>query len=146
MTQTETLAYCAGVIDSDGSIYLGLCTNAKGIKTLREEIQVKQVEPEAVEILKQAFGGWTSYTQRTSNTNIHCGPQRPLYGWRIAYGKACVVLEQLLPYLQIKRKQAELVIEAFALRKSSIVPGKRRLQENTDALLALRDRVRNLNA
>lgn len=57
------LAYCAGVIDSDGCI--GVKRNTYSMRkvgdatqpTYSERVSIKQVEPQAVRLLKDTFGG-----------------------------------------------------------------------------------------
>ena len=60
VTEAE-LAYCAGVIDSDGTI--GIKRGNSGVgkdctqPSYGERITVKQVEPHAIDLLHRVFGG-----------------------------------------------------------------------------------------
>jgi hypothetical protein len=104
-TFTE-LAYCAGVIDSDGTI--GVKCNTYSVRvigdskqpTYSERICVKQVEPEAVDLLSRIFGG----------TRYHAAPSvkrgKWLYVWQVTDLKAARCLAALLPHLRIKAEQA----------------------------------------
>ena len=100
------LAYCAGVIDSDGTI--GVKRSTYGMRVVKgcaapnysERISVKQVERQAVDLLNLLFGG-ARYVQNPS-----AGKGKPLESWDINNRKAAVCIYALLPYLRIKREQA----------------------------------------
>ena len=92
------LAYAAGVIDSDG--YIGV---KRGVSYAARVI-VKQVQPQAVDLLHELFGGYRSTAPPAAERG------RQLLTWEVhsaAAGRAC---EALLPYLRIKRAQAENAI------------------------------------
>jgi excisionase family DNA binding protein len=94
------LAYAAGVIDSDG--YIGV----KCAPSYSARVMVKQVTPQAIELLHELFGGWRSAMAPSAKRG------RPLFTWEVhsaAAGRAC---EALMPYLRIKRPQAENAIQA----------------------------------
>lgn len=100
------LAYCAGVIDSDGMI--GVKLNTYFVRTrgdssasYMERVSVKQVEPEAIELLRRLFRG-AVYIQDPSAKR-----GRSLYSWDVTNLMAARCLLALLPYLRIKRAQAE---------------------------------------
>lgn len=133
MNTTELeLAYAAGVIDSDGCIRVsrstwrarkkGDCVNP----TYQAVIFVRQVEPEAVEFLHQAFGGYRGMTTPTAQRG------RPMHSWNIHSQAAGRTLQALLPYLRIKRRQAENALEVCLLSRlgsrrfevPAIIPGE----------------------
>lgn len=101
------LAYCAGVIDSDGTIGVKRSTYAMrkrgdaGQAVFSERICVKQVEPHAVDLLVELFGG-SRYVEKPS---VRGG--RNLYTWQVTDKKAATAIRGILPYLRIKRAQAE---------------------------------------
>ena len=99
------LAYCAGVIDSDGTIGVKRSTyamrhNNGGQATYSERVCVRQVERHAVELLKQLFGG--SFGVRGANAKRG----KPLYEWCVTDKRAALCLKEILPYLRIKWAQA----------------------------------------
>lgn len=126
------MAYCAGVVDSDGCIgvkhsdyrvrILGDCTTP----TYAAYIQVKQVERQAVDIMHEYWGGYfglqRSYAKRG----------RPGHCWQVHSAAAGRALAELLPYLRIKRAQAENALEVCRLVRMGtrrfpvpeIVPGE----------------------
>lgn len=94
------LAYAAGVIDSDG--YIGV---RRGPHHYSARMMVKQVTPQAVDLLYEMFGGWRS----SQPPSLKRG--RPLLTWEVHSASAGRACEALLPYLRIKRAQAENAID-----------------------------------
>lgn len=111
----DVLAYAAGVIDSDGSIGVRRSTYAMrvrgdaGAPTFSARVCVKQVTPQAVALLKETFGG-SLMMQRPSVSR-----GKPLHYWEIHSRSAVACLHLILPYLRIKREQAENCIALYAL-------------------------------
>lgn len=100
------LANCAGVIDSDGCIRVKRSTYAMrhgngGQANYSETVCVKQVEPHAVELLHNLFGGYYSKAPAS------CGKGKPLFVWQVTDLRAAECLKALLPFLRIKKQQAE---------------------------------------
>ena len=115
MTRPSDLAYCAGVVDSDG--YIGVHRNTYAMRVrgdatqpiYQARVQVKQVTPQAIDLLHQMFGGHRYEGKPTASKG------RPLIVWQV-HSAACVsVLTALLPYLRIKCEQAENALELAAL-------------------------------
>ena len=102
----ETLAYVAGVVDSDGCI--GICrkkrTNGYGI-VYSARLSVTNTDQPLVDWLKSEFGGFISIRKKAQEHH------KTTYTWIISEQKMAVVLRQLLPYLRIKGRQAALLIE-----------------------------------
>jgi excisionase family DNA binding protein len=96
------LAYAAGVIDSDG--YIGVRYQVK-VNHYSARMMVKQVQPQAVDLLYEMFGGWRSVLPPGTEHS------RPLLTWEAHHANAGRACEALLPYLRIKRAQAENAIE-----------------------------------
>lgn len=149
------MAYCAGVIDSDGTIGIkrstyGMRHDNGGQPTYSERVCVKQVEPDAVELLHRLFGGYR-FVSRASATR-----GRPLEGWQVTDVKAATALRALLPYLRIKRRQAENCLVLRALKDESKrvrvafgrghVGSARRPEHISEAMAALTIEAHALNA
>ena len=109
------LAYAAGVIDSDGCIavrktdYAGRRSGAGWQSVYQPRVTVKQVTPQAVDLLHELFGGYR-FQGKPSAPN-----GRVLLGWDVHSAAAVCVCESLLPYLRIKREQALNAIEVGQL-------------------------------
>jgi len=155
MTESD-LAYCAGVVDSDGTIGIKRSTYAMrhgngGGPTFSERVCVKQVEPQAVDLLHSLFGGYRFKTKGSAERG------RDLEGWQVTDQKAAAMLRAVLPHLRIKRRQAEncLALRAMkdqskrarvafgrghagaAKRPDSLTAGMERLKEKANALNAV---------
>ena len=122
LSNTE-IAYFAGLFDGEGSI--AVYTN-KGDKSARFGITVGMVNPTVIEELRLAFGG-SIYKQMRAG--------RPVYYWRTFGKRAELVLKILLPFLRVKREEAEL---AIAYRQYNYRQG---FQQNKQRIV---DKVHNL--
>lgn len=109
------LAYCAGVVDSDGTIgikrntYSMRVTGDSSQPNYSERICVKQVEPDAVRLLHETFGG-TFYLAGPSASK-----GRSLYCWQVTDKRAAACLAAIHPFLRIKKSHAE---NCLGLRKT----------------------------
>lgn len=133
---SELLAYAAGVIDSDGSICVGVATGttrSAGVSPRRyiEVVSLGQIDVGAVDLFHRAFGG-----SRFVSTSRRPGA-RPLHGWRVTHRRACALLEATLPYLRIKRTQAQLCLALRRLKDEE--------RPRPEEMAEIRDQVRRLN-
>ena len=108
--QAVLLSYCAGIIDGEGCIRISRnrkerLPNAK-CDRFYGCIMVGMTEKKIPELLKVVIGG-TSITERVRGEN-----RQKVYRWSCT-GKYKVkeILDKIYPYLFLKRKQAELVLE-----------------------------------
>ena len=114
-----TLAYLAGVLDSDGTI--GIKRNTYAVRVIRdseqptysERIHIRQVEPHALNLFSDTFGG------RLGITKPSAAHARPLYYWGQTDRKAANTLLALLPYLRIKKAQAENCLALRVVKEQS---------------------------
>lgn len=128
------LSYCAGVMDSDG--HIGVHVNWYRVKTRGDAKQptyqprcsVKQIDHEAVQLFHELFGGHCY----VDTTNVR-GSKRPINVWQVHSAACRRVLEALRPFLRIKTRQADLVLELCDLNQSkrsrtfvvpAVVPGE----------------------
>lgn len=124
------LAYCAGVIDSDGTIGVKRSTYSMrrvgdcSAPSFSERVCVKQVEREAIDVIWRVFGG-TRYVARAAR-NTPRG--RQLFVWQVTDRRAAACLSALLPYLRIKRAQAENCLSLRVVKEESkkarVAPGR----------------------
>lgn len=117
--RVRDFAYCAGVIDSDGTI--GIKRNTYSVRvvgdsrqpTYSERVCVRQVTPEAVTLLQQLFGG--SLGPRKAQTENG----RPLWEWCTTDRNAALCLAALGAFLRIKREQAANCLALRDLKERS---------------------------
>jgi len=102
MTETD-LAYLAGIIDGEGCI--SVSENPRnGRKYYRLILDVTNTNDILMQWLEDTFGGIvrTNYARAENRSNLH--------GWTVS-GKQCQeLLAMVLPYLIIKKAQAELAL------------------------------------
>ena len=114
MRKEAVLAYTAGIIDGEGSIHLTKGRNRK-LKQgycISLVISVGNTNEWLVQWLKMQFGGQVYYK------DCQNPKWKPCWTWIIANKQAGEFLELILPYLQIKRPQAEIALD-FQSRKIS---------------------------
>ena len=108
MDKSQVFAYLAGVLDSDGSIIIAVDTWR--VRTLNrsphysENIGIGQCDPQAIQLFQEMFGGHIRVEEKRGEN------RRPMYHWGTTDRNAVVVVNELLPFLRIKRKQAELLL------------------------------------
>ncbi len=106
----ETLrAYVAGCMDSDGSYMI--IGRGDG-RRFEPTVALNQVTEPVPRLLLETFGGNYQY-------RVLGAPRRARYMWRGAWGTAEKVCTATLPYLRIKRVQAECLLELLALHRNS---------------------------
>ena len=108
MRKTE-LAWAAGFFDGEGCIHIGRLT-ARGHTNYQLIIRVSQRTREPVDEFQRLFGGFVSTTRASSH------PHKTQWLWGCSNAQAGKVLAQLLPFLIVKKSQAELAVEFQALR------------------------------
>jgi len=112
-------AYLAGALDSDGYITIGKTYPSRTRKDGRKQdyytaqVGFNQIKPIIVNLFHKTFDGY-KFTQQPKN------PKHKLwYVWRVTNKQAVNVVKQLLPYLLLKKGQAELLILFDKLGKSN---------------------------
>lgn len=109
---SAALAYCAGIIDGEGYIEIKRDEPRRDRKTpsFHARVTVRMVQREAVDFLASTLGG---------NVRPHAASRengRPLVSWNVTDAHAERVLRAVLPYLRVKRANAEVVLALRALQ------------------------------
>lgn len=146
------LAYLAGVMDSDGSFSIAIDTWRQRkfgqCPAYQEIVAIGQCDKQSMELLQELFGG-TIRCQKSSGPN-----RRPVYYWQASNKVAIIVVRALLPYLRIKRRQAETLLALrkikdrgrYANTKPSNIPHGRTLKPEVQAEMdKLARQIRSLN-
>jgi hypothetical protein len=122
MTYKEKLIYCAGLTDGEGSLILSK-TVKNNKKSYRPSIKISMNDIHGLLVFQSLFGG-----------NINIGTKKVNSLTRKEYSPAYVlsyaseskvkqILEELYPYLQVKKEQSEIV-HLFVLYKEAIRENK----------------------
>lgn len=122
------LAYFAGIFDGEGWVSITRTRPYGRHVTPRYSlyIGVANTYLPVLEAMKLLFGGSLG---KTAKVNLQC------YAWRLTSHNAVRFLEALLPYLRIKRMQAEIGIEYMSV----VSDGRGRFTRLTDEELAVRE-------
>lgn len=137
------IAYTAGLLDGEGSISLAIHHGKVSKNGLPNRaplllIQLTSTDQEVITWLYETWG--------VGSVIVGYRPKRPnhrtAYAWRVSGGNAAKILEAILPFLRIKRRQAELGIQS---RSAPLVIGKKLGEEEMRRRLAIRDEMIQLN-
>ena len=109
-TQEALNAYLAGWIESDGSI--GISKNGIRAKTFRIRVSIYNNNESVLSFIQDNFGG--TIHKRDCQGRLAKRPQYTLV-WQAKTGVE--LLNNILPYLIGKRRQAELAIEMYEENK-----------------------------
>ena len=111
-TREETLAYLAGIMDSDGNFRI-LKKRGQRMRWPYYQIIIRcaQVKPSpAIELLARTFGGSIA-TKRERRQN-----HRDLDSWSLHDKAAFVAITELLPHLRVKSRDAWILLELRRLK------------------------------
>ena len=110
----EEAAYIAGFLDGEGHIGIVRRNYGKAHAYMRPIVQVGQVNRLPLDWICNRIGQHSGMERRA---NKH--PHRDFYNLRLHAGTARWLLPQILPYLVLKRRQAEVVLEFLAMSSVS---------------------------
>lgn len=111
------LAYLAGIVDGEGSLCIYRVNpasyNRYQTPNFRSVLNISNTRKELVEWLDENFSNLNSghKKHRRSIFKKNSTHERWIYEWVIQGHRLLDICEQLLPYLVLKKKQAELIIE-----------------------------------
>ena len=103
------IAYLAGIIDGEGSIYIGnfSCNATTGAKYYQTNIEITNTDKNLVDWLLNTFGGLLlTYTAKQTPKNS----RRTVYRWVATGERVTHLCEIMMPYLVAKRRQAILLL------------------------------------
>lgn len=129
MDKTD-LAYVAGIIDGEGCISFSgrkAIGEGKNYSIYRVNVTVGNTSYWLLEYLQSNFGGSISSHYKIPTGKNH----KPAGQWALRNRSACKFLELILPYLHMKKLQAELALKFQARRHNA---GGKRLSAEEQAL------------
>lgn len=116
MSDWTDLAWAAGFIDGEGSIFITRVDpspkNRQATPNFIPNISAVNNETNPLLKLKDMFGGYITPKPQHKFNGYDC---QGGYMWRVAGAKAVRVTQLIEPYLVIKRRKAQLVIELYKL-------------------------------
>lgn len=119
MTTDTDLAYIAGLIDGEG--YIGVKKSQPYHRLTgrvnpgyHARLQIRMVDEAAIKFIAETMGGWY-YTEKP-----HATKGRPLFCYQSSEAAVERILRLVLPYLRVKRPNADAVLELRALQLNAI--------------------------
>jgi hypothetical protein len=124
------IAYLAGIIDGEGSIYIGnfSCNKKTGSLYYQTNMEVTNTDEDLIKWLLLNIGGRSNkYTQKQLPKNS----RRDVYRWIVSGELLTHLCHLLLPYLVIKKRQCEIMIN---MRKTFERSGAHKGMQGTQPL------------
>ena len=111
--KSTDIAYLAGIIDGEGSIYIGnfSCNTTTKLPYYQTNIQVTNTDKGLIDWLKETFGGLTNTRTRKQMPG---NSRKQVYIWTVTGERLTHLCEEILPYLICKRRQAEIMLKMRA--------------------------------
>jgi hypothetical protein len=111
MTDVE-LAYAAGIVDGEGYVGIKKAKIRPGCNTpgYHARIQIRMVDEAAIRFVSELLGGWY-YQEKPHSDN-----GRPLFCFQASDQAAEQILAKLLPFLRVKKLNAETVLQLRELQ------------------------------
>lgn len=136
MTNRQTkLAYCAGILDGEGSIGVQIAKPNKTRKTnsYRVRVRVAMCDIGAITLLQELFGG-SIKTRQPKNLR-----HRMSYDWIVRSLRAKDALTEMLPYLIIKRERAQIAIELIdRVSSNRVTITRKKIRQTSDQEVGIR--------
>jgi hypothetical protein len=135
------IGYVAGLVDGEGTVTITQQTKyKKQTSQYRTWVYIVNTYKPLIELLKRDLGGSTDVNY--DRKRITALRKKPLHRWRVmSHSDVKKILEMVLPYLVVKRRQAELVLQFVKSRQS-----RPQNTPYTEEETALYKQVRALNA
>ncbi len=114
MTSEAERAYAAGFLDGEGCIAIikGGRNPNNGDTYFQAGVYVSQVDPTPLLWLREHWGGTITAKKGSSGTRA--------WQWHVRSQLAYSILRDVLPYLQVKRANAENALKLAELRKGHV--------------------------
>ena len=135
------LAYLAGIIDGEGCFYMGHVKQGKYGSGYQFHVAIKvdNTYQPLIDYLNETYGGNREYSYWKKKPN-----HKPVYSWYATGLMLDYICPLILPFLKVKKRQCELMIE---MRKTYKNIGSKRLpKEIIDFRLDIIKQMRILNS
>jgi hypothetical protein len=107
--QEIEIAYIAGLVDGEGSI--GVSASSHSLTNYRIKLDITMCDRQAIDFAASVFGGKVVQLKHKTSSG------KAIYSWVLWCQKAANVLEQLIPYLLIKRDRAQKAVQLARMMK-----------------------------
>lgn len=134
-------AYMAGIMDGEGMFYIGNYSGNRknGDKHFQTVIAVASTDKCLIDWLYNVFGGGIGqYTPKQLSKNS----RKQVYRWQATSNRLLHICEVILPYLVIKKRQAEIMIEIRSTYNDEHnIKGRQHVQNLPKGILELRQQL-----
>lgn len=135
------VAYMAGIMDGEGTFYIGNYSGNRknGDKHFQTVIAVASTDSCLIDWLMHIFGGTpTKYTPNQMAKNC----RKQVYRWQATSNRLLHICEEILPYLVIKKRQCEIMIEIRnTYNDLHNIKGRQHVQNLPKGILELRQKL-----
>jgi hypothetical protein len=139
-TDTQA-AYMAGIMDGEGTFYIGNYSGNRknGDKHFQTVIAVATTDKSLMDWLVNVFGGsFRAYTPKQMAKNC----RKQVYRWQATSNRLLHICQIILPYLVIKKRQAEIMIEIRnTFNDEQNIKGRQHTQNLPKGVLELRQQL-----
>jgi hypothetical protein len=109
MNETD-LAYMAGFFDGEGCVTLRYQVLKDGRNCFRRRVCVVNTNQDILKTFQSCFGGY--FKERVHMKRYKgCENHKHIFEWTDTETTADVFIEKIIPYLRLKKRQAELYLE-----------------------------------
>ena len=134
-------AYMAGIMDGEGTFYIGNYSGNRknGDKHYQTVIAICSTDKCLIDWLFEIFGGSTrQYTPNQMAKNA----RKQVYRWQATSNRLTHICKEILPYLVIKRRQCEIMIEIRSTYNDlHNIKGRQHVQNLPKGILELRQKL-----
>ena len=117
-----TISYLAGLVDGEG--YVGIKKDLTSVRNkhsksplYHERIQIRMSDENAIKLFKETFGGNYYFEKEKANNPL---TKKRMYCYQISDLSAAKTLKLLLPYLRIKKKQAQICLKLYKNKRTKL--------------------------
>lgn len=140
------LAYMAGIVDGEGCFYIGLIPKKAGDGYINEHyrglLKISNTCENLIDWLCKTFNGTNSATTRTTSSKKYT---RDIYDWIATGDRLLDVCEQILPYLLLKKRHCEIMIQ-FRKTYTEQIGSHKVSEENLQIRNNCLGKIRKLNS
>lgn len=143
------IAYLAGIMDGEGTFFIGNYSGNRknGDKHYQTIIKVSCTDKNLIEWLLNNFGGTYAFYEASK---VSKKSRRDVHVWAATGDRLLHLCELMLPYLIIKKKQSEIMIQMRrTYTNAHNIKGVQRAQNVPQEILAIRkelfDQLRSLH-
>ena len=138
----EEAQYLAALLDGEGGMYIREHKKPTSRDTLEVKVTIGVTHPMIIELCN-TYGGVWYYSDRKKRKTKSGKPAKPMYTWEWSHPMIRLYLPQLLPYLRIKREQAEIMLKVVSISEKR--SGRARTDEDREFFKTAKQALYKLN-